>query len=920
MFELKVEKPLNVSIYSSNLELINSNLIVAVHPKTTILRLLQYVHYQLSLNHYENNSIQLEDVAAYCLKLEEQTVPLESSIESLITDNTLSHISMSFELSEAKSFSALNLQYDPVTDFGITNIKYEVNILSKYKFLHNIEYQIPLDTKVSRLEKSALEHLIYEEQFLNHDNKCHLGHEHTVESLVALKLNGESDVIQLTEETRYFYMDLTLKDLLHIDFAPLKDNVFTIMVYAKHEQNIADLQDIHMIELISNSKLFQKYMLLDSRTSVGEVRQFVCDVYSASQTISPKDVKLIYKGQLVHDKNFAENDARILSCIDMRHGAQLHVQVTEQQTYGLTDSFWNEPGLVDDVPNQVHQNNTPISSVNEIPGLDTPIAININEETKPHFVTESGRPINVSSDMIATYGDYIEGSLEDGYGNSEEVLVSADILNKTQGNILIGDHLEVNVSTDGQDYIIDRKQNVLRINPQTIEQIESLTGNSIMYHGVTNKFPQVDNDSNSGLSTRIRELLNNELNDPEILQRMELLFNRQTSLQRFQGLSIGQKIIFSVKKLFQFLKVCSLTVVYLIWYMFLPIAATIEVGFFLPPFLTISILIVYTIVMFFRSNKIIDMWTDFLELLILNEEDYKRVKLFVLPEYTSIRTLRHEDQVNSSPMPKKVYEKIQEKPSLYSLFLLSALDDVRHSLYDQYQINQMGNMTEDDSLKELFRQIKTGAVEISDANRMLEILFMIHELQAFENKQQENDFYRVLAIIKQQADLQNLEAVEPVRRSIIIVRRRAEELPNLIAEYIVPDPLRDDYVMAVTKNIVLCLVLFLPFSSRYVDVVIQRRVDERTRERLQRAREDQEHDFEQVNSDHDNTTINNGEDSEGITELDPAVIEEIAPERGELDSIGDLSPEEEIIEDILTNGDEGDDIVNATGAMFHTQS
>jgi len=917
MLELKVEKPLNISVYSPDTNILNTNLIVAVHPKTTILRLLQYVHYQLSQIHSENNDVELNDIESYCLKYMKRTISLDTSVESLTTTDNIPHISLSFELSEAKAFSALNLQYDPVTDFSTTNIKYEVNILSKYKFFHNIEYQVPLDTKVSRLEKNALEHLIYEEQFLNHDNKCHLGHNHTLESFVALKLNGESDIIQLTEETRYFYMDLTLKDLLHIDFAPLKDNVITIMIYAKHEQSISDLNDITVLELISNSKLFQNHMLVDSRTTVTGVRQFVCDVYSASQTISLEDVKLVYKGQLVHDKNFAENDATILSYIDMKHGSQLHVQVSVQQTYGQTDPFWSEPGLVDDIPTQVHQKPVPTPTVNEIPRLDTPIALNTNEGMQTHFATESGRPIHVSPHLLNTDTQYVEATLEDINGNSEAVLISGEVLNKTQGNILIGDHLNIDVSTDGHDYIIDRRHNVIRINPRTIDHIEQLTGSSIIYHGVTRKS---SSDSNTGITTRMRELLNNELNNPETIQRLESLFNHPTPLQQFQELSIWQKMIYLVKKLFQLVKICLLTVVYLVWYMFIPLAATIEIGFFLPPILTISIFVIYTVVIFFRSSKITDMWTDFLGLLRLNEEDYKRVKLFALPEYTSIRTLRHEDRTNTSQMTKKVYEKIQEKSSVYSLFLLPALANVRHSLYNQYQINQMGNMTEEDSLKELFRQIKTGAVEINDANRMLEILFMLHELQAFEDTKQEYAFYRILTAIKQEADLQNLEAVEPVRRSIIIVRRRAEQLPNTIAEFIVPDPLRDDYVIAVVKNIILCLVLFFPFVSKYIDVVIQERVDERTRVRLQQAREhqEQEQELDGIRSGHDNA-FNTNEDHESITELDSTVLEEIAPEFGELDSIGELSPEEEIIEEMLTNSDGGDDIVNATGAMFHTQ-
>ncbi|KAG0669869.1 hypothetical protein C6P45_003264 [Maudiozyma exigua] len=859
MMELEVESPLYVTVSSNTVtNLINNDLSIKVHRQTTFVRLLQYIHHRLSqLNEfYHDNSI--EEISSYCIHYDGQEVPLEEQIQSVLTTENQSHIVISFELLSNRSRSAINLDYDGVYDFTFTNIKYEINLSSKYKFLHSIEYQVSLDTHISDTHDNALQHVIYEENFIGNDNKCQLGNQHSLDDLISMKFK--------------------------------------------------------VIELISNPKLFQKYMVVYNNTTINDVREFVSINYCESETISNYEVKLVYKGQLLRDTLDNNTPVTVMSCIDMNHGALLHVQVQEQ-LHGTTDSFWNEPEFIDDIPLQLNEPKD-MSDILPIPRMDTPV-YNV---PPTEYITQSGEKIHIISDPMTSDLDLIEATLQHNNGELETVHIKRQSLKlSTPSNLFINGAV-INIPIYRNNYVIDTNRNLIRIDPDIIQKIENETGTSIMYHDISNKLPFDEFITDP----KLREHLSNI---QEYLQGLDDLPIPLGGIAQptFNELTLWLKIVHICKKIFQFIKVCSLTIFYLLWSMFIPLLAAIEIGFFLPPIITIPILIIYTITTIVRSSKIIDLSTDFLGLLKLNEEDYKRVKIFALPEYESLQTLRHEQPTTQTQMTKKVYERIQDKPTLFALFQLPALEVIRHSLYERYQINQMGNMTEEDSLKELFRQIKSGAVEITDANKMLEILFMLYELKAFSEGQQGKDFERVLSFIKNEADMDDLDAVEPVRRSFLIIRRRLAQLPDQIMEYIVPDPIRDDYIMAVFKNITLCLVLFLPFVSRNVDVVVQRRVDERTRIRLQRERDIEAEEaaaFDLSSANSSSTRM----DNDSIADLDGTILEEVIPERDEINNSGELSQDDEdiqdeaAIEELLSNSDGKDVMVNATGSMFHQES
>lgn len=908
MMELEVESPLYVTVNSNSVSsLVSNDLTIKVHRQTTFLRLLQYTHYKLSQLDEINHDSSIQDISSYCIFYDGQEVPLENQIQSILTTKDQSHIVISFELISNRSRSAINLDYDGVYDFTFTNIKYEINLSSKYKFLHSIEYQISLDDKISNIQDNSLQHIIYEENFIGDENKCQLGNQHSADDLISMKFKGESPTIKLLDANS----DLSLRTLLNIDVTPSKDSIFTIMVYCKHGQKIDLLINPKVIELISNSKLFQKYMVVDDNTTIRDVREFVCINYCESETISNYDVKLVYKGQLLNDTLNSDKPTTIMSCIDMNHGAQLHVQV-QHQLHEITDSFWNEPELIDDKPLLLHQSQTNPDTLS-IPRMDTPIL----DSPKTEYITESGEKIYTMFDNVGTETDLVEATLEHSDGSKDIVFIKREAMSPKIPTTLYINDTDVTIPINNDSYVIDAARDLIRIHPDLIQKIENETGTSIMYRNVPNKKPFDE----FIVDPRMREYMSNIDDYLQDLDNLPIPLGGIAE-PTFNEMTLWLKIVYLCKKIFQFIKVCSLTIFYLLWSMFIPLLATIEIGFFLPAVITIPIIIIYTITTFIRSSKIIDMWTDFLGLLKLNEEDYKRVKIFALPEYENIQTLRHEQTTTQTQMTKKIYERIQDKPSLFELFKLPALETIRHSLYQQYQINQMGNMTEEDSLKELFRQIKTGAVEVIDANKMLEVLFMLYEIKAFQEKQQINDFERILSFIKSEADMDDLDSVEPVRRSFLIVRRRLTQLPDQITEYIVPDPIRDDYIMAFFKNIVLCLVLFVPFTSRYVDVVVQRRVDERTRVRLQRERElDAERDASlDISSANSNASHM---DNDSIADLDGTILEEVIPERGEVDSMGELSQEEDeeaAIEELLSNDNDNDVIVNATGSMFHQES
>lgn len=813
--ELSIEKPLKLTIHSSNSELLKTNITVSAHRNTKVFRLLQYLHFQLCTLH-SDDGFHVDDVSLYCLKDSNQVLPLDSDLLDLgISDSQPCH-TLNIELVENRSGTALNLDYDPLTDFGTTNIKYVVNTLSKYRFLHEIQREVPLSTKLSKLERNALDHLIFEENFLSGDNFCKLKDNHTLNDILGLQFKGQDKMIGSSAEEMDFYIDCTVKDLLQIDFTPFKASVFTLMVYTKHEQMINHMTNPTKIELISDSKLFQKYPIVDSNTSVKDIRQFIGNVYAASEAVRLDDIKLIYKGQLVHDKNFVGNDATVMSYIDANRITKFHVQVRKRE-FDLVDNFWLEPSLVDDIPDIADTEFNVIGGTSNNNGSNDSNFDFLQENglNQFHYATESGDAIEISSTDYNSNNELMKCSIngrEEVFINKKEFDPLISTLSLDNSNTVIP------LSSLGNDYIIE--DNYLRISPEVIKKIEHETNVQIMY--------RCSLDGNT--------LENNSATIEEILDSHNQNANRNIT---FTDRTLPQKIVFVSFKILELFKIVLLTIFYLFSNSFFALLINLELGNFLPDIVILPLLLIHVIRVLFTSPEISVMWVDFFKLNRLKEEDYLQVKKFV----------------DSGLLTSEFYEKCQKDEKIFSNFMLEGLEDVRFELYEINNINQLGNMTDLDSLKELFRQIKSNQTELSDDKKLIDRLFLIDELARFDEKEQLN-FNRLLVLIKQEIELTDLEAIEPVRRSIIIIRERITELPGQFIEKIVPNPLQDDYVMAIFKNILLFMLLLLPFVREKIDVVIQERVNERNQVNIQMNEDNSNNDTDEtIETNHDTDEI-----------------------------------------------------------------
>lgn len=883
--ELLAEKPLRLTIHSSDAALINTNLIVSAHPQSSILRLLQYVHYQLTLRR-TTEDFPLLDVSSYCLMFQGRVLPLEGKISGIHSFDPQTYTSVSFERVADPTGSALNMDYDPVADFERTAVKYEVNTLSKFRLLQHVEQGVPLSCNLSKLEKYALEHLVYEEGFMQEENLCALRGEHTLQSFLGMKLRGQEGLIELNEATRDYYMDSSLQEVLGIDFAPCKGSVFTLMIFAKHVQDVSRFTAHPVtIELISNLKLFQNRVVMDESTPVAAVRQFVCDVYSnPADPITAAEVKLVYRGQLVHDKNFAGHDATLLSCIDVNHGAQLHVQIAQTQGGAPHEPFWEHSDFVYDAPlcGERQENKDIEATAKE------------SSDNELRYVTDDGVAVSVDS----TYGDahYARILFADG---APARYVAREHLGGYSAEIVLGGSQEcIALSPLGDDYVVDRASGVVRLSPGIVAEMERRTGQLIAFH-------QLNGESQSSGQSPEGIPLNEE--DVDAALERELAELREFQLAHpgpapFRELSLPRKAWAVVRYAARLCKVCVLTVVYLAWNCLPPFIIWFEVTMFLPPVLVYGAMALFAVVALCRSERISHMWADFLCVNRVSAEELARLCDFVAAR---------PDRV-ARPV---LAERCAGNDAQLGLFEAAALAPLRGALCRAYHVNEQGHMSEAAALRELFRQVGTGAVEARDAARLLCALLRAGQAGAFAAEEaRENEFWRLVAAVRREVELSDLAAVEPVRRSVLIARERARALPGAVAAVLVPDPRADDWVLQAAKNCVLFGVLLVPFAERLVDGVIQQRVTERERAaRVQVQQQQQLQDEEQLQEEE-------GEQlPEPETWVSDEVMEQVMPERADMDSLhgaseseGDTAGEDAI--DALLDGD-----ATATGAARHPE-
>ncbi|SCV01350.1 LAMI_0G10946g1_1 [Lachancea mirantina] len=313
---------LSVSIWSSDANLAESRLLVRAHAKATVARLLLYIHETLR----QRAVVGLGSVHDYELHYKFGPLPPSASLVSIDTSG-VSPLRLRLEKKPPQNtvVEAGTLDLDALTT---TNVEFQLNVLSTEKILSHVERGVPLSSTLSKLRDTALQ-LVNEYENTALKNICGVK-DHTGDDFVGFNVAGKSQPMTLSPGSDSD--DLKLCDILGIDFAPNDVDHCTLMFKLKHDQN---LENAVSIEFVSDVTLSMNKMVVTADTTVLEVKEFICSVYAHALRLAPYDVKLIYKGQLLHENNYAGSPSKVLEYISDSRNAKVHVQVSQD---------YNEPG------------------------------------------------------------------------------------------------------------------------------------------------------------------------------------------------------------------------------------------------------------------------------------------------------------------------------------------------------------------------------------------------------------------------------------------------------------------------------------------------------------------------------------------------------------------------------------------------
>ncbi|KAM3160561.1 U1 SNP1-associating protein 1 [Lachancea thermotolerans] len=307
-----------------------TNIFVRAPPQATVARLLQYVHWQLS----QRSESPLLPTEEYCLMLDDQPLTLSTPLQT-VSAHSGGVIKLKMQRNDGiLKESGTSLGYHGESDFAQTNVEFQLNVLSTDKLMSRLERGVSLNSTLAKLKKAAIGHLNDYETH-NVRNLCSIK-QHTVQDLVGFDILGRLHPTYLTTDDSN--NDLRLYDLLGFDFSPDKFGSCCVMFRTRHDQ---ELEDGISVRFVSEASLTMDRMVVSTETTVHEMKEFICTVYGHTLRLTPADVKLVYKGQLLQEANSTGQPSKVLEYISESRGAKVHVFINQEYTEP-GPGFWNE--------------------------------------------------------------------------------------------------------------------------------------------------------------------------------------------------------------------------------------------------------------------------------------------------------------------------------------------------------------------------------------------------------------------------------------------------------------------------------------------------------------------------------------------------------------------------------------------------
>lgn len=833
MTECLALSPLKFSIWSTDWSLIRTNLFVNAHPKANVARLLQYVHWQMWLQwqsvNDNNEELVLGSVSDYTFYQGHRQLDLEMLLQDIKSDGK-GFIKLQLERRQTHSGVAINLDYDMESEFMGLNLRLNVNALSVEKMVSRLEY-VPMGATMGRLKKLALNILTEYEMDDNHRSICKLKDEHKAQDLYGLSVKGRREYIHLgNEKTSELYEDMTITEYLGIDFAPQDKSFFNLMFTVRHDQSYLDNEENITIEFVSDARLSMSQMVVTPNTTVEQVKEFICSVYTHALRLSPNDVKLIYKGQLIHRLDLAGNPSKIMEYVKDPELAKLHVYINQEYSEpgpGFWSELFNNPDRFDFMnarsqqqEEQRHQQQeqhnhhySPQSQessnhVNPSSGLldqntassatgsmapaaaaTAPDAATTSAsctETEHHtlqpmgqseYVTESGVPIERGSESLTQCN--IDG---------EQVWIPSEKLNCFNAKLEVDGQV---IPVTPQDFVISN--GIISLSPQLIRRVESslqtrLTDDEIAHPG------QVDNEPEASASSGTQERL-------------------VPWTRFFSGLLLLVKSLYLI---------ANNSVI--------PFFFVLELSTLLPREYTTVIAVLILLRTIWSSREVWDMWISYFDLNSIDESTYREVKNHIIDRR----------------LTRFFYRDCESRSVVIEIFMASNLGEARQQLQQNYTFEEFNEQQGAQVWHHFLKGVGQGTIRKEPLDDFLISCLTIYEdSRAVMPPSYQESWKQLLKLT--QKDIERITSPQRLprhRRTFRalqwqIERLRQSQLTTTVLQQVVPDPAHDNLISAIAKNIALFFLIFLPPVKHRVDAILEDR--KRSREQQRHAQEEEQH-------------------------------------------------------------------------------
>lgn len=551
-----------------------------------------------------------------------------------------------------------------------------------------------------------------------------------------------------------------------------------------HEQNshIANDEERFVLEFISDATLSITQMNVKPDTTVKQVKDFICSVYTHSLNLRRNDIKLIYKGQLLHENNFAGNSSKISEYIKEPHEVKVHVQINQEYTES-GPGFWNEvfnnPNIFQFMPPDT-RSQSPVSFA-PTQGR-SPAAIRGEERGIP-YVTESG------NDIVPTDELYRKCIIN----GDEVVFIPVSELNPQSSylSVIKGDYGEIKIPISSNDYRING-DNIL-LSPSAIEQLESALNFKIerprvstLLHPSGEHVRAADNTSSA--------------NDNNTVENDESAWNR--------------RVVRPLRNSFPLLLVLIRTF-YLIGYNSLvPFFIILEFGSFLPwkYIILLSLLFIFRTV--WNTQEVWNLWRDYLHLNEIDEVKFSQIKEFI----------------NSNSLTLNFYKKCKDTQSAIDLLMIPNLHEQRLSVYSKYDIEYDTNTPDVGQLNLLFIKVLSGEIPKDALDELFKEFFELYETTRNMNTLYPQDsLNELLLMIWKESQKKDINTLPKYRRWFQTLCSQIAEhnVLDVVLRYIIPDPVNDRVITAVIKNFVLFWVTLLPYVKEKLDDIVAQRARDR---------------------------------------------------------------------------------------------